>query len=140
MSCDFLNKTGVYLDGELAAAEREAYEVHLSACEECSQELARLQRLSRFLSAAGMPEVGQPGPQWKAQLNRQRLVHFAELLTAAAVLVMAVCGLWLFRMSAGSAPVVVSGWERAAVGQQLEGGPAPEADDPLVQVLLRGQP
>ncbi|MCY3024432.1 MAG: hypothetical protein NTW87_36115, partial [Planctomycetota bacterium] len=88
----------------------------------------------------GMPDISRQRLLWKAQVSRQRLVRFAEMLMAAAVLVMALCGLWLFRMSARSEATAVSGWEQAALSQQAEPPPGPEADDPLVQVLLRGQP
>jgi len=140
MECPFFGRTGAYLDGELPAAEREACEAHLSGCSECSRELRRLERLSQFLSAAGRPEFGGPRPLWKAELVQRRVVRFAEVLTAAAALVIAVCGIWLFRLSAQPDSAAVPAWQRMAILQQSEPAPPAEADDPLVQVFLRGQP
>jgi len=141
MACAFFDRTGAYLDRELPEAERKAYEAHLSTCDECSRELRDCSRLSRFLSAAGMPDIGRQPVSWKAELNRQRMVRFAEMLMAAAAVVMAVCGLWLFRLAGRpDSSAAVAGWERMAVTQQSEATPPAETDDPLAQALLRGQP
>jgi anti-sigma factor RsiW len=140
MECPFFSRTGAYLDRELPAAEREAYEAHLSGCRECARELARLERLSRFLSVGRTPEFGGPRPLWKAELSRQRLVRFAEVLTAAAAVVIAVCGFWLSRLNRPPDSAATPAWERLAVAQQSEPAPSPEPEDPMLQVLLRGEP
>ena len=140
MECALFAKAGAYLDGELPAPERDAYAAHLGTCGECAQELARLERLSRFLSAAGTPESTRQRHSWGPQVKRQRLVRFAEALMAAAGLVMAVCGFWLFKISAQPDSAAVAGWERMAVTQQPDLTAAAEPDDPIVQAILRGQP
>ena len=152
MACAFLCRTGAYLDQELAAAERAAYEAHLSACGECARELERLARLSRFLSAAGrnagdtIPIQGAELPEfrflWKPLAYRQKLVRFAELLMAAAALVMAVCGLWLLRSGSRSDSAAMAGWEQMALErvQPAELASESEGDEALVQAILRGQP
>ncbi|MGD0090764.1 MAG: zf-HC2 domain-containing protein [Planctomycetota bacterium] len=140
MGCEVCVKAGAYLDHELPAREREAYEAHLSTCAECAQELARLERLSRFLSAAGTPEFSRPQLSWNPVVKRQKLVRFAEALMAAAGLVMAVCGFCLLKSSAQPDSATVAGWERMALTQQAEAPPAPEPEDPIAQAVLRGQP
>jgi anti-sigma factor RsiW len=139
MGCAFFNKTGAYRDRELPAADRDAYEKHLVSCTECARELARLARLSTFLSAAQMPEMKLERPLWKTRRNRPNLVPFAEFLTAAAAVVIAVCGIWMFNPGARTESASVPGWERMAVGQ-ADAAPAADAEDPIAQVLLRGQP
>lgn len=139
MECALLAKAGAYLDGELPAPERDAYTAHLCTCGECARELARLERLSRFLSA-GTAESTRQRHSWGPQVKRQRLVRFAEALMAAAGLVMAVCGFWLFKISAQPDSAAVAGWERMAVSQQADPTAAAEPDDPIVQAILRGQP
>jgi len=41
-TCNFRRKLSAYLDGELAAADREAVKAHLDACADCTGELLRL--------------------------------------------------------------------------------------------------
>ena len=140
MGCSLYNKSGAYLDSELSAADRSAFEAHLPACSECSQEVARLQRLSNFLSSAPKPEFNPQQLFWKARQNRQGILRFAEMLTAAAAVVILICGIWLLRQDSQSRNTANTiNWERVVVTQQFD-PPQNEPDDPLVQVLLREQP
>jgi anti-sigma factor RsiW len=140
MACAFFEKSGAYLDRELAEGERVAYESHLSSCNECSRELKRLERLSQFLTAARMPEARPQQLLWKPRLVRQKVVRFAELLAAAAAFVMALSGFWLLRMGARSDSASVENWEQMAVTQQSDSGPEADEDERLVQAMLRGRP
>jgi hypothetical protein len=77
---------------------------------------------------------------WKPRLNRRKLVRFAEVLMAAAALIMAVCGTWLLRLGPRSDSAAVAGWEQMAVSQQADAASETDADDAMVQALLRGKP
>jgi len=56
-----------YLDGELAAGERQAVEAHLRRCAICRRDLAELRRVKTWLGA--LPEV-EPAPGLLADLRR----------------------------------------------------------------------
>jgi anti-sigma factor RsiW len=138
MACEQCNRTGAYLDLEMSEQDRQNLEAHLANCSECSQELARLQRLSAFLSSAATPEINPQQLFWKARNNKQGLIRFAEMLTAAAAVVILICGIWLMR--AGSSEKTSSAnWERVVITQQFD-TPQADSEDPFVQVLLREQP
>jgi len=87
-----------------------------------------------------MLAAGPQRPLWQPRLKWQRPVRFAEMLMAAAALVMAVCGVWLFRLGPRSDSAAVWGWEQMAVTQQADAAPETDGDDAIVQALLRGQP
>lgn len=144
MGCESSKKCGAYLDGELPQAERAAFDAHVSACGECSVELARLKRLKTFLSAAQMPHMIRPRAGFEARLNSRRLVRFAEFLMSAAAIVIVVCAISLLKMNeprpAPAPAQPVPTWERMALSQQPDPGAVAENEDPLVQVLLRDQP
>lgn len=147
MGCEKQNKIGAYLDRELPEPERASFESHLSACSECSAELARLQRLKNFLVAARMPQMVRPRAVFEARMNSQRLVRFAESLMAAAAIIIVICTVSLAQISVpdqtpvstASASQPVQNWERMALSQQIETA-STENEDPMVQVLLRDQP
>lgn len=138
MACECFSKVGPYLDKEMPAAQRQEFESHLKSCSECKQELSRLQRLSTFISVAAAPAVNPQQLFWKARNNRQGLIRFAEMLTAAAAVIILVCGIWLLKSNAPT-NAATANWQRAVVTQQFE-APQNESDDPFVQVLLREQP
>jgi anti-sigma factor RsiW len=146
MGCEKQNKIGAYLDRELPETERASVEAHLSACSECSAELARLQRLKNFLVAARMPQMVRPRAVFEARMNSQRVVRFAEYLMAAAAIIIVVCTISLVKTSVpDQSPVTtatsqpVQNWERMALSLQPE-TTSTENEDPMVQVLLRDQP
>src|SRR5580765_2312021 len=57
MRCDRNNLLDAYHDGALGAPERAAFEAHLAECGECRRALDDLERISRMLSGAALPEM-----------------------------------------------------------------------------------
>jgi len=145
MDCQHTQRVGAYKDGELSTADRETFSAHLSACPACSNELARLERLSVWFAAA-KNEVRSPQAVWRARLNERRIERLATVLTAAAAVVLVACGLMLVNRrdattsAASSTPA--RAWERVAVTHSFEtqAEPAVEAvvaEDPMVQILFQ---
>jgi anti-sigma factor RsiW len=146
MDCPNTQRVGAYKDGELSAADRATFSAHLSACPACSNELARLERLSVWFAAA-KNEVRSPQAVWRARLNERRIERLATVLTAAAAVVLVACGLMLANRrdaSSSTAATPTRAWERVAVSHSFEAAqatePAVEAavtEDPMVQILFQ---
>jgi anti-sigma factor RsiW len=140
MACAFFNKAGPYLDCELPPAERDTFELHVKGCSECAQEMQRLQRMSQFFVAAGVPEMNIQ-KIWSPRRSNQGLLRLAEVMMAAAAVIIVICTVGLIRNDTRrSETAAVPTWERLAVSQQIDTTPTSEIEDPMVQVLMRDQP
>jgi anti-sigma factor RsiW len=103
MTCDWVPKLDLYVDGELSGDEVKEVEVHLQACPACAADaLSRLQ-LKRMTESAG--RRFSPRPEFRLKVaqsidaaKRPRWVwRWAPVLAAAAALVLMVIpgALWL---------------------------------------------
>jgi anti-sigma factor RsiW len=103
MTCDWVPKLDLYVDGELSGDELKEVEVHLQACPACAADaLSRLQ-LKRMTESAG--RRFSPRPEFRLKVaqsidaaKRPRWVwSWAPVLAAAAALVLMVIpgALWL---------------------------------------------
>jgi anti-sigma factor RsiW len=142
MSCEYCKKVSAYLDCELPAAEREAFEKHLNGCAECSAEVSKLKRISNFVGAAKFTGSRHQPFEWRANLDRRRVLRLAQMLTAVAAIVMLFCGLSLMfgKPIQKTKTAAVPNWEKTAVTLKFEPTPSADIDDPIVQVLLKEQP
>ena len=121
--CEYTSRLGSYYDGELSGESAAEMERHLQDCRVCAAELDRLRGLSHLLASAARP---QPSPELMVRLHRRvdigsyvSVRRTAEILAAAAAVVLIVCSAWLTTVpgvpeSAGPIPL----WETAAAGQQ----------------------
>ena len=112
---------------------------HLAQCERCGAELERLKKLSRLFGESALPEI-PPATLRRlhrsvAEVERRVVVTLAKRLTAAAAVLLILCGGWAW-LGPGSDQAVAapSAWELAAVG--LEDDDAPQAADPFAQWLV----
>src|SRR5438270_5999226 len=100
MSCDQIHRVEAFYDGELNAADREAFEAHLNDCTPCNDELSYLRRISSEISAASIPAVSEDALarfHGAVRVAEERgVLRLAEWLTvaAAAVLVIGLTGLF----------------------------------------------
>jgi anti-sigma factor RsiW len=102
MTCDWVPKLDLYVDGELSGDELKEVEVHLQACPACAADaLSRLQ-LKRMTESAG--RRFSPRPEFRLKVaqsidaaKRPRWVwRWAPILAAAALVLMVIPGaLWL---------------------------------------------
>jgi anti-sigma factor RsiW len=140
MNCNRCEKAGAYLDGALSSAERDAFKVHLESCTECSAEVSRLQRLSKFISSADAPQAGDLVRKFRqGRSSQKRLVRIAAILTAAAAVVVVAAGVSFVLNPADVTPATMS-WQHAAVAQQIDSPPQQDTDDPIAQAILQEKP
>jgi len=144
MACDQLQKIGAYLDRELASAEREAFAAHLKTCAECAGEAARLERVSKFVGAAGWPAYAPRVKSWARKSQQRQFERFAQGLIAAALLVIVVSAGWMYRAQGSAASGVgrtpiAEAWEGQLFGLPSEAS-ATADDDPLAHALLSEPP
>jgi anti-sigma factor RsiW len=103
MTCDWVPKLDLYVDGELSGDELKEVEVHLQACPACAADaLSRLQ-LKRMTESAG--RRFSPRPEFRLKVAQsidaakrpQWVWRWAPVLAAAAALVLMVIpgALWL---------------------------------------------
>jgi anti-sigma factor RsiW len=120
-----------YYDGEMNAADREAFEAHLKGCGECQDELAHLRRISAQFAKASIPLLSQDGLRrlhGAVNVAEERgVLRLAEWLTAAAaaVLVIGITGLFRHDTTHASAPDT---WEQAAVAYPADHDPTVQSD------------
>ena len=119
-TCERTRQVSAYHDGELPLEERRALEAHLSHCPVCAEELQQLRGISRFLAGARLPDAPAELLQrlHDAPRVRERVVtRMAEVLMAAAAVVLVVCAGWIFAtLSEGGATTAASdSWEVTAI-------------------------
>jgi anti-sigma factor (TIGR02949 family) len=125
-SCeDIRRRLGEFIDGELAASSREQVKQHMSSCERCRRELARLESLTHHLAGEGQAKApaglwsaiesrleraggGTPGPVGQPRV-RPRLTRLAARPLAAAAAVLLVVGIgWLATSSLSESTAVAA--------------------------------
>lgn len=136
--CDDIRpRLGEFLDGELAEAPCERVQQHVTACDACRQELARLESLTRRIP--GPARVTAPDGLWTAiesrldgatgptgrprsrMATRPRILRFASQPLAAAAVILLVIGLgWL---------MINPPWESRAMAGQMDFRPLLERAD-----------
>jgi anti-sigma factor RsiW len=130
--CGLTDRLNAYHDGELAATERAAMAAHLSGCQTCAAELARLERLSQLVREAGPAELPAEAldrlHQAIDQEPRTVVLHMAEALAAVAASILILAGVWLWKAAGTSeAPATIPVWESVAVApQDASAGPSQE--------------
>jgi len=93
MSCEYSRDLHAWHDGELSDSAQRRIEAHVAECEQCRQELRELQSLSRVLAAMQRPTMPQDAKQRLGDsllIGQRSLLRMAELLSAAAALILAV--------------------------------------------------
>jgi anti-sigma factor RsiW len=126
-SCKQTARVGAYHDGELPAEEARRMQDHVGVCAACAEELEQLRKLSRFLASAPMPQIAPDALErlhgGVGMVRESVIIRLAGALTAVAACVLAVCTIWLWRVSATS-PGTYSdrslAWENAARGRETE--------------------
>jgi anti-sigma factor RsiW len=140
MNCNRCDKAGAYVDEAMSIAEREEFRAHLSTCAECAKEAERLQRIGRFVRAAGLPEPGDLVRKFRQRQRAQKLlVRVATMLTGAAAAIIVVSGLSLILNPPDSGPASMS-WQAAALSQQIDSPSQSDPDDPIAKALLQDKP
>ena len=92
MSCNRIETDGMrYIDGEMTAEERAAYEEHLASCGECRQAIDELGRVERL---TGMVKIRDPQDDfweayWKRLFRRlERKTGWLLMITGAVLIVL----------------------------------------------------
>jgi anti-sigma factor RsiW len=125
-SCERTRQLNAYHDGELSPEDSRLLEAHLAQCAACARELQRLRGISRFLAGASMPgvpvEVVERLHENVAVVRERSVVRMAEMLTAAAAVVLVACGGWVWHDlgESTSHAATASPWEQAAVTLRVE--------------------
>ena len=119
MSCEFETQIHAYHDGELPANQRALLEAHLKECDECTELLADLRRMSRLVAAAPMADmpgavVGRIEAAWKSARGDRGVLRIAEWLTGAAAAVL-LGALLLWPSQVGEATAHAGTWQATAV-------------------------
>lgn len=129
--CEKAALLGAYHDGELSPDDRVRLERHLGQCHACAAELERITGMSRMLGSLPNPELSPAAvDRLHATVDRLSsvgLCRVAEVLAAAAAIVLMVCVIGLSRQhsaSAGTGPMPV--WESQAISQPSDGSGATE--------------
>jgi len=131
MSCDRTKLVEAFYDGEMNAADREAFETHLKTCGECQDELNHLRRISLQFANASIPSLSNDAlARFHRAVNvaeERGVLRLAEWLTAAAaaVLVIGITGLFRHDTTHASAPDT---WEQAAVAYPADHDPTVQSD------------
>lgn len=119
-TCDRTRQVSAYHDGELPLEERRALEAHLAHCPVCIEELQQLRGISRFLAGARVPDAPAELLQRLHDTPRVRervVIRMAEVLMAAAAVILVVCAAWTFAGFGLGAPrtTVAAPWEETAL-------------------------
>jgi anti-sigma factor RsiW len=102
MNCEWREKTGLYVDGELEPAAQQSFAAHLESCTGCSTAVLEQQELKKAVRIAGKrftapPELYvQVRKQISPQEPRQPWWQWG-LVTACLVLLAALAGSWFTR-------------------------------------------
>ncbi|HLK07895.1 MAG TPA: zf-HC2 domain-containing protein [Candidatus Angelobacter sp.] len=109
-NCEWREKIGLYVDGELEAREEQTVADHLQGCAECSSAALEQQALKKAVRVAGKRFTAPP--ELYASVHRQMqpkkntgLWLKASALAASAVLLAIVAFGWISRPSASNATV-----------------------------------
>lgn len=110
MTCEWRDKTGLYVDGELEPAAQQALASHLDGCSDCTAAVLERQELKQAVRIAGKRFTAPPElyTQVRRQINpetRPRPSWRWGLLTACLVVIAALGGSW-FSRSRGENPVI----------------------------------
>ncbi|HKD81827.1 MAG TPA: anti-sigma factor [Candidatus Angelobacter sp.] len=99
MSCEWQEKTGLYVDGELEPAAQQAFATHLESCTGCATAVLEQQELKKAVRIAGK-RFSAP-PELYAQVRKQTQPQTAPLpwwrwglVTAMLVVMAAFAGSW----------------------------------------------
>jgi len=98
-NCEQMRRVGAYHDGELSPEEQSAFEAHVAGCAVCAAELKQLRSLSCLLTGAELPGVPAEVLQRLREAPRRSertFVRWAEVLMAAAAIILVVCASWTF--------------------------------------------
>jgi anti-sigma factor RsiW len=131
MSCNQINRVEAFYDGEMTAADREAFAAHLKNCAACNEELSYLRRISSEIAAASIPAVSEDAlARFHGAVNvaeERGVLRLAEWLTvaAAAVLVIGLTGLFKHDTTHASPP---DAWEQAAIAYPTDHDPTVQSD------------
>lgn len=101
--CEFSDRLGPLVDGELAADEAARVEAHAAVCVPCAEELSELRGLRRMFAAAASESARWPAGvarragEHAEALTEQGILRLARALTgiAASVLLAGAAALWL---------------------------------------------
>ncbi len=137
-SCEYARRVSLYHDGELTGEERLLIEAHLTRCPACARELAELRALSKTLRESEIPalpeDVLRRLHETAPPVRERVLLRMAEILAAAAALVLIVTGLWIWRDTEQPGPASLSQWELAAVALRVE--PSAPEDQQVAQWIV----
>ena len=146
MSAHVIERLSAYMDGELAAAERQAIDVHLRLCEECArhrEDLAAVDELARALpteAPAGYFDSLPARVRFKTTARPPRALRMPawSWAAAAAVLLAVIVPLTLEHRSG---PPAVATTEGPAASAGSAASPAPaEPPAPMAELARRGAP
>jgi anti-sigma factor RsiW len=109
MNCEWREKTGLYVDGELEPAEQQAFAGHLQGCTDCSATVLEQQELKKAVRLAGKRYSAPPElyASVRKQMRPQGRIGFQWRwgLVAAALLLFLAAGFW-FSRSRGEGAIV----------------------------------
>lgn len=132
-----------YVLGHLAAAERQAFEEHFFACEECFQKVRDAERFRAGIRHAARRGLLDEGSEVAFKRDRATWFQWAFAFTACATLALAVITGWIFLREIPSlrqelkrtvAELRVERQARAAIDQRIASAEQPEANVPLVML------
>jgi len=99
-TCQYESKISAYYDGELAEADRAAFEQHLAACPPCQTELRQHRRLSQFMQLAPRKMLSAQARENLYSLapavGEGVYLRIAEWTTALAACILITASIWLF--------------------------------------------
>lgn len=109
-NCEWREKIGLYVDGELEPSAEQAVAGHLQSCADCSSAVLEQEALKKAVRIAGKRFTAPP--ELYASIQRQMipkkstgLWFKASALAASAVLLAVIAFAWMSRPSASSATV-----------------------------------
>jgi anti-sigma factor RsiW len=98
-TCLFNNHLEAFYDGELDEARRSEIERHIRECPSCTEELARLQAMSRMLLSGPSPKLSQIGlyrlHNQVDQAMEEGVLRIVRVLSAIAACVLVAGSAWL---------------------------------------------
>lgn len=101
VTCPFNNHLEAFYDGEVDDSRRSEIEFHVRQCPSCSEELARLQAMSRMISSAPSPKLSQIGlyrlHNQVDQAMEEGVLRIVRVLSAIAACVLVAGSAWLMR-------------------------------------------